>query len=87
MSKPEKTFSVGMCRAAVFFNEVKRDGQTITMPKVMFQIRYKDKDGQWKSTNSLGINDIPKAILVLQKVYEHLTAPKVRDADPEQIEP
>lgn len=87
MGKPEKTFSVGACRAAVFFNQVSRNGQTYNMPKIMFQIRYKDKDGTWKSTNTLGVNDIPKAILVLQKVYEHLTAPKIKEGNTEEVEP
>ena len=33
---------------------------------------YTDKDGNWKSTNSMRINDLPKAALVLNKAYEYL---------------
>jgi len=31
-----------------------------------------DKQGQWQSTNSFRIGDIPKANIVLQKAYEFL---------------
>ena len=36
-------------------------------------ITYKDKDGVWKSTNSLRVNDLPKAILVLNKAFEYIS--------------
>jgi len=35
---------------------------------------YKDKTGQWQGTNRLSLNDLPKAILALQKAFEYLTA-------------
>jgi len=35
-------------------------------------VRYRDKAGQWKGTNRLSLNDLPKAILALQKAYEYL---------------
>jgi hypothetical protein len=28
--------------------------------------------GQWSGTNSLSLNDLPKAILALQKAFEYL---------------
>ena len=40
--------------------------------KVPLEVRYRDKAGQWKGTNSLALNEIPKAILALQKAYEYL---------------
>ena len=73
MVRPEKVFKVGACRASVFRNEVLKDGRKLDLPKVVFQVRYKDRDGRWKGTNSLSINDLPKAILALQKAYEYLT--------------
>lgn len=33
--------------------------------------RYKDGEA-WKSTSSLGVNDLPKAALVLQEAYRYL---------------
>ena len=72
MPKPEKRFKWGGCEAAVFENEIKMGGKTGKIKKVSFQKRYKSLDGEWKSTNSLDINDIPKAILALSKAYEYL---------------
>jgi len=48
MVSPEKVFKVGACRASIFINEVVKEGKRITIPKVVFQIRYRDKDGQWQ---------------------------------------
>ena len=72
MPKPEKRFRCGGCEAAVFENEINRGGKTMKIKKVSFQKRYKSMDGEWKSTNSLDINEIPKAILALSKAYEYL---------------
>ena len=76
MSKPETVFKIGAVRASVFQNTIQKDGQSIKLPKVVIEVRYKDKSGQWQGTNSLSINDIPKAILALQKAFEHLTQRK-----------
>ena len=82
MSKPEIVFKVGAVRAAVFRNIIEKNGKSILLPKVVIEVRYKDKTGQWKSTNSLSLNDLPKAILALQKAYEYLMQHK----GPEQPE-
>ncbi|MCB2141212.1 hypothetical protein KQH27_00725 [bacterium] len=72
MGKPEKSFKCGSCDAAVFENEITAGGKTIRVKKVSFQKRYKDASGEWKNTNSLDVNDIPKAVLALTKAYEYL---------------
>jgi len=76
MPKPETVFKVGAVRAAVFRNTIEKNGQSIQLPKVVIEVRYKDKSGQWQGTNSLSINDLPKAILALQKAFEYLMAHK-----------
>ena len=73
MSKPEKVFKMGAVRASVFVNSILRDGKPVELRKVVLEVRYKDKTGQWNGTNSLSLNDIPKAILALQKAFEYLT--------------
>jgi hypothetical protein len=73
MAQPEKRFKAGSCEAAVFENELTRDGQTVLVKKVAIQKRYKDKDDEWKSTHSLDRNDIPKMMLALSKAYEYVT--------------
>jgi len=72
MSKPETVFKIGAVRAAVFRNIIEKNGRSIPLPKVAIEVRYKDKTGQWQGTNSLSINEIPKAILALQKAFEYL---------------
>ena len=76
MSKPETVFKVGAVRASVFLNTIEKNGQFIPLPKVAIEVRYKDKQGQWQGTNSLSLNDLPKAILALQKAFEYLMAHK-----------
>jgi len=71
-TRPEKSFRCGGCETAIFGNEISKNGRTATIKKVVFQKRYKSADGEWKTTHSLDVNEIPKAILVLFKAYEHL---------------
>jgi len=82
MSKPETVFKVGAVRASIFRNIIEKAGKSIPLPKVVIEVRYKDKTGQWKGTNSLSLNDLPKAILALQKAFEYLTTHK----EPEEAE-
>jgi len=72
MAKPETVFKVGAVRASVFRNIIQKNGRSIPLPKVVIEVRYKDKTGQWNGTNSLSLNDLPKAILALQKAFEYL---------------
>ncbi|MBW1789998.1 MAG: hypothetical protein JRK53_25850 [Deltaproteobacteria bacterium] len=72
MAQPEMRFKCGRCEAAIFENEIERDGVATKIKKVAFQKRYRSPDGEWKTTRSLDINEIPKAILVLQKAYEYV---------------
>ena len=82
MVKPETVFKVGAVRAAVFKNTFEKAGQTIELPKVLLEVRFRDKKtAEWKSTSSLSINDIPKAILALQQAYEYLMAKPAPGSD------
>jgi len=82
MAQPEKVFKIGVVRASVFRNNIVKAGQSISLPKVVIEVRYKDKAGNWQGTNSLSVNDLPKAILALQKAFEYLMEHK----DPKQSE-
>ena len=72
MAKPEKRFRCGGCEAAVFENQITVDGIEKNVKKVSFQKRYRSNDGEWKTTHSLDVNDIPKAVLALNKAYEYM---------------
>ena len=71
MAQPEKRFRSGGVEASIFENEIQQNGKMLRIKKVEFQKRYKSPQG-WKTTYSLDINDLPKAVLVLSKAYEFL---------------
>lgn len=75
-NKPETVFKVGAVRASIFQNTGMNNGKEITFPKIVLEVRYKDRNGQWQGTNSLSLNDLPKAILALQQAFEHLLSRK-----------
>ena len=66
-SKPDHV-RVGSIEVAIWTNNSgKGDYKSVTM-----QRSYKDKDDKWQKTGSLKVNDIPKAVLALQKAYEKI---------------
>ena len=81
-NKPTVVFKAGAVRASIFTNTFIKDGKTIPLPKVVLEVRYRDKNGEWKGTNSLSQNEIPKAILALQKAFDFLTSqPRQLESD------
>lgn len=66
---PIAKFSVGNVSVAVWENESKEGNSFNT---VSLQRSYKVGE-EWKASSSLNVNDLPKAILALQKAYEHLS--------------
>jgi len=71
--KPVAKFAAGQVSAAIWENEVTtKAGKTVTMLKATVERRYKDRDGQWKSSGSFSRNEIPFAIYCLQKSFEHI---------------
>ena len=87
MSKPIEVIRVGAVNVSIFENTILKDGVTMTIPKAVFQVRYKDKTtGEWKSTSSLSVNDIPKAINALEQAYKFLTEKGSQKADAQNTE-
>ena len=72
-NKPERVFQHGGVKAAIFVNEHEKDGESFTKKSISVQKIYRDKEGMFKTTTSLYVNDLPKAILVLQKAFDYLT--------------
>ncbi len=70
---PEKKFSTGAVSATVWKNRRKgKDGQVFETHTVNLQRRYADSNGNWQSTSSLRIGDLPKAALVLEEAFKYL---------------
>ena len=71
----EKSSRANGVAASVFKNAAKtKDGET-TFYKVALTRTYRDGD-EFKSTNSLGRDDLPVAALLLQKAWFFITSPR-----------
>lgn len=70
--KPEN-IRIGGIQIAIWENTSKKGN---TFYSTTIERNYKDGD-EWKKTNSLNTNDIPKAILGLQKAYEKIAMKEV----------
>lgn len=71
--KPIKKFRAGNITAAIWENTSQKDGKTSTFNTVTFQRSYVDKkDDQWKNTEQMRRNDLPKLALVINKCYEYI---------------
>jgi hypothetical protein len=68
-----KHIRVGGVEATIWKNEY--DGKTSF--SVTLQRSYKDRNGVWKTTYSLRQNDLPKALLALQKAFETVALSRV----------
>lgn len=74
---PVKKFRAGAVSATVWsnpgkpFEGMEREYNTISLERC-----YKDKDGAWKTTSSLRLNDLPKVAVVVNKAYEYLVLNK-----------
>jgi len=71
--QPEQKFRAGSVSATIWLNHSQdKDGKQVSFKTVNFERSYMDKNGNWQSTSALRVSDLPKAILVLNKAYEHL---------------
>jgi len=81
-AKPVKKFVAGTIQAAIWNNRLPLGGgNDNVMMSVTLERRYRDRDGQWQSSGSLRMNDLPKAVLLLNKAYEFLTTGASEDSD------
>ena len=67
--QPEQKFKAGAVSATLWKNEGEHTYFTVSIER-----NYKDKDGAWKNTNSMRLNDLPKASLVISKAYDYLVS-------------
>ncbi len=81
MSKPVKAFRVGYVSASIFINEVDTEGGPKKIRNVNLQRRYRDTEGEWQTSTSFGLADLPQAISVLQMAMEYV-ASKEADVTP-----
>ena len=71
--RPVAKFKAGRVSCALWENEVTtKTGKQVTMLKATVERRYKNRDGQWTSSNSFTRNEIPLAIYCLHKSFQHI---------------
>jgi len=69
----EARFKAGQVEATIWRNSYdgekgKFDSYSVTLSKSY----HDDKSGEWKKTGSLSVNDVPKAVVALQKAFEYM---------------
>lgn len=71
---PEKKFRAGPVSATVWANkgQNKTTGEEVSFKTISIERSYKDKEDNWQSTNSMRINDLPKAAVVLMEAYKYI---------------
>lgn len=70
---PERKIRSGAISATIWQNEKDTSNGKVVYKTVSFERSYKDKEGKWQATNRLRSNDLPRAVLVLNKAYEYLS--------------
>jgi hypothetical protein len=77
-NRPIAEFRYGLCRTSVWQNQ-NQDGQT--RYSVSLQRSYRDKDGNWQTTQSLNRDDLPLMIQALTDAYRFCYAPRGDSAE------
>ena len=78
--RPLVAIKAGLVSSAIFENEITVNGKKVTAMKATLQRRYKDKDGNWKSSTSFSRNELPLAIFCLEKCFEKMIGEDSSDA-------
>jgi hypothetical protein len=79
MTKPVWRTNAGHVSAAVWENSITANGKQVTVLKCSVQRRYKDKDGQWKSSMSFNRNEIFLAMWCLRKALDYIIESQQND--------
>jgi len=71
--KPLWEIKVGAFSATIWENDKEINGSTVKMKNVAFSKHFKGRDGEFRTSTIYPTeNEIPKAILALQRAYEEL---------------
>ena len=72
--KPVWQTQVGAFSVSIWENRREIEGKDVVLRNVSFCKRYRDRDGEMQSNTIYPrVNEIPKAIIALQKAYVELT--------------
>ena len=71
-TQPLARFRAGQISCAIWENEINVSGTVKTVLKAGVSRRYKDRDGNWKSSSSFGRNEILLAIHCLRQAVARI---------------
>ncbi len=70
--KPAKVFRAGNVRASIWLNQVEVKGRSVTRPSLSIEKRFRDREGQWKSSRLHAFaDDLPKLEVVIREAYAY----------------
>ena len=84
MAGPVRKFRAGTISCAIWENEARVNDTTVALLRATVERRYKDRDGNWKSSNSFGRNEIPLVQYVLGKAFEVMVENNAREEEVSQ---
>ena len=71
-NQPKMRFKAGSVSCSIWENTFEKDGRTQVMLKAELSRRYKDRDGQWQSSNSFSRTELPMAVHVLNQAFAYM---------------
>ncbi len=81
--RPLAKIRAGSVSCALWENEISVNGDTKTVLKASIQRRYKDSEGNWKSSTSFSRNEIPLAIFCLARAFDKIIQEETSQASDE----
>jgi hypothetical protein len=72
MAGPVKKFQAGGISCSLWENEIQMNGEAKAVLKATVERRYKDRNGEWKSSNSYSRNEIPLVIHALEQAFSYM---------------
>ena len=79
-NKPVKEYRSGGVKASIWRNDVQQDGRTSTQYSVRIQKTYRDKSGNWKTSEYYYPEDLSRLALVANKAFEFISLKESQDA-------
>ena len=83
---PLVRIQAGPVSCGIWENQIKVNGATKAMLKASVSRRYKDGNGEWKSSGSFSRNEIPYAIYALQQAWEKMIGEEGREVENGAVE-
>jgi len=83
---PVDKFRAGAVSGALWENEINVNGQRKTVLKVSVSKRYRDQNGEWKTSQSFGRDEIPLAIYCLEKAFAAIIEKHTAPAAEEEVD-